>query len=123
MTQNIKAPKYFIKIIDEGNELAENALNNIGLSLSWLDKSKGNALNEVLKELDQIKRNKIGYYLQFRNVSYEYAWAKFRTKNVDNKWGQADILDYDTEKKVIKLRTGIVKTVRTIVHKIKNKFK
>ena len=123
MTQTKKAPKYFLEIIDYGNKLAENALNNIGLSLNWLDQNKGQTLQEILNKLYKLEENKIKSYLKFRSISYDYAWAKFRAENIDNKWGQAELLDYDPEKKLIKLRTGVVQMVRTFARKIQNKFK
>lgn len=123
MAQIRKAPKYFLEVIDHGNKLAENALNDIGLSLNWLDQNEGKALQETLNKLDKLEENKIKYYLKFRSISYDYAWAKFRTENIDNKWGQAELLDYDPEKKLIKLRTGVVQMVRTFARKVKNKFK
>ena len=122
MTQTKKAPEYFIEIITYANELAEKMFNNIGLSLSWFDQNEGNAFQEILNKLDRAEQIKIKLYLEFRATSYKYAWAKFRVKNIDNEWGKAETLDYNPDKEMIILRTGITKVFKKITRKIKNKY-
>ena len=123
MTQTKKAPKYFVEIITYANKISNEALNNMGLSLSWFDQSKGNAFQERLNKTNKDNQLKVQSYLKFRKISYEYAWAMFRIENISNEWGKSEILDYDVEDKVIKMESGIKKIVRKFTNEMKNKFK
>ena len=123
MIQSKKAPKYFIETITYANKLAEKMFNNMGLSLSWFDQHEGNAFQERLDKVDKTEQIRIRSCLEFRATSYKYAWAKFRMKNIDNEWGKAEVLDYDPDKKIIILQTGITRVLKKITCQVKNKCK
>lgn len=123
MIQTKKAPKYFIEIITYANKLAEKMFNNMGLSLNWFDQNEGNAFQERLDKLDKAEQIKMKSCLEFRATSYKYAWARFRMKNIDNKWGKAEVLDYDPDEETIILQAGVAKVFKKITHQIKNRYK
>ncbi len=122
MTKTKKAPKYFIDIINEADKELEKQLHSIGLSLSWLNQNQGKAFDETIDGLDKLKQTEIRACIKFRSVSYEYAWTKFRFKNIDNEWSMAETLDYVPDKNMIKMSDGLMKTLEKFASKLKTKF-
>jgi len=123
MTKTRKAPQYFIKIINEANIALEKQLHNIGLSSSWLNQNQGKALDETISGLEKSKQTEIRACLKFNSSSYKYAWAKFRFKNIKNKWGLAETLDYIPDSQMIELKSGILQTIKKFAKKLQKEFK
>jgi len=122
MAKTKKAPIYFVNIIKEADDEFENGLHGIGLSLSWVNQNQGKSFDDILSGFDEAKQKEIKACIKFRSVSYEYAWTKFRLKNINNEWGMAETLDYVPDKKMIKMSDGLMKTLEKFANKIKTKF-
>lgn len=119
-----KAPKYFIKERNKVEDTIEEASEILGYSKTWLSKQLTDGFSakdheDKLSALSEEERAKFNILLQVGQSYLDYAWAIFRHKNIDNEFGQSNVLSYDPEDKTI----TIPKETSSLLEKVSSSLK
>ena len=124
MPKQIKAPQYFIDVIDEEEKIEARVAEILGVGKEWLRQTKegiDNLMDE--KKFNREQKDNIFFLLQTKKSFADYRWRKFRWEhwNEDNDFARG-YLNYDEKKQVIKIKNNPIDQVINYAKKVFQKI-
>lgn len=116
-----RAPKWFVELMEETRELQNKASEMLGVSTEWIKRSQHSAFNERLDTLTRGEREKMKELLEQSGLIGDYAWARFRYEHLD-RHKELEHLQYDEEKKIIRIKKHPFEALRKIALDMKKKI-
>lgn len=106
--KRVPAPEWFIKAIEEADEIGQTAFNIIGYDVSW-GKQNPEAAARMFSDIEnKVMRRKAYHTLAYSSQVAELAWAKYRLENDV----EEENLRFDSDTKEIIHKVGAGDVIR-----------